>query len=89
MEFQHATNFCLQKGKPAFLSVGNIQIIYQDGISDKADFICYCNGGPPASRRAHRKQPYIFDALYSTLIPFSPGSSLAEYLRFTIFLTLN
>lgn len=44
-------------------AVGNIQIIYQDGTSDKADFIRNCNGRPPASRRAHRKQRYIFYAL--------------------------
>jgi len=72
MEFQHATNFCLQKGKPAFLSVGNIQIIYQDGISDKADFIHNCSGGPPASRRAHRKQRYIFYALLLDTYLFLP-----------------
>ena len=53
-------------------SVGNIQIIYQDGVSDKADFICNCNGGPPASRRAHRKQHHIFYALLLSAYLFLP-----------------
>jgi len=52
--------------------VGNNQIIYQDGISDKADFIHNCNGTPPASRKAHRKQRYISYALLLDAYPFLP-----------------
>ena len=48
-------------------SVGNMQIIFQDGFSDKAVFICDCNGGRPASRSAPRKQRYIF----SPLLPYA------------------
>lgn len=52
--------------------VGNIQIIYRDGISDKADCFRSCSGGPPASQRAHRKQCYLFYALLLDAYLFLP-----------------
>jgi len=78
------------RGCACHLGNRQIQIIYQDGISDKADSMHNCNGRPPASRRAHRKQPSIFTPCYRRL-PLSPliGSSLAEYFRFTIFPMLS
>jgi len=52
-----------------YSSVGNIQIIYQDSISDKAGFISKCNSGGPASRSTRRKQCYVFyDLLFDVYL---------------------
>ena len=58
-----SNNWTTTKRELGFKNTGNIQIIYQDGISDKTDFIHICNGGRSTSRSTHRKQHYIFYAL--------------------------
>ena len=39
----------------SMMYVGNIQTLYQDDISDKADFICNCNGGASCKQDSTQK----------------------------------
>ena len=78
-----SNNWTTTKKELGFENIGNIQIIYQDGILIKQILFIFAMVGVPQAGAHTENSITSFMPCYPILIFSSPGSSLAEYFQFT------